>query len=142
MRKPKNILKELLISLQSSNNTDSDETKNLKKLCIDLIKDTFPSIPDISFNKKDDGAEFIIKKEKYYIVSIDELLTVYYSKTTCKFVGGLIKGISKYLQKLDKQNMKGFTIQIDDGNCVIGHVFTKDNLNYKPEELQKHLYKI
>lgn len=120
----------------------ADDIKKNLELCIDILKENLNLLPFATHTKKGDDAEFIIKNEKYYAKSIDKLLTVYYSKKTDKFVGGLVKGIPQYLEKLDNQNIKGFVIEITDGLNTCGHVFTVHKNNYKYEDLQKHFYKI
>lgn len=148
MSKPKNKQEELLIFLKSLNNKDSDSdpnivNNNLKKLCIQLLTERLNSLMLISHSRKGDNAEFIVKNDKYYTKSIDDLLTLYYSKETDKYVGGLIKGVSIYLKKLDQQHIKGFIVEIDDGSSIGGHVFLVDKkVDYKYEELEKHIYRI
>lgn len=146
MNKPRNKLEELLDSLHAhiTQNKDSKTiATNLKKLIVNLLSENLNSLMLISHNRKGDNAEFLIKKDKYYTKYIDELLTIYYSEKTDEYVGGLIKGISKYLEELDRQNIKGFLVEIDNGSGIQGHVFLVDKQkNYKYEELQKHIYKI
>lgn len=79
--------------------------------------------------------EFLARPDSFYAERIDDLVTVYYSQETNEVIGSLIKGGSKYCQKL-KEKMPGFSVIIQDGSIMLGHLFLARMLESDMEEMQ------
>lgn len=56
--------------------------------------------PTAVYDPDGDCIEFLAKPEPFYAERIDDLVTVYYSQETREIIGSLIKGASKFCNKL------------------------------------------
>ncbi len=78
--------------------------------------------PTAMYDRDGDCIEFLTKPDPFYAERVDDLITVYYSQDTQEVIGSLIKGASKFCERIH-QSMPGFKIVIQDGRVRLEHLF-------------------
>ena len=78
--------------------------------------------PTAVHDRDGDCIEFLAKPDPFYAERVDDLVTVYYSQDTGEVIGSLIKGVSRFYEKVLEQ-MPGFRIEIIDGRVKLVHIF-------------------
>jgi hypothetical protein len=78
--------------------------------------------PTATYDPDGDCIEFLVKPDPFYAERIDDLVTVYYSQESKEIIGSLIKGVSRFREKV-LERMPGFQIEIIDGRVRLVHLF-------------------
>lgn len=78
--------------------------------------------PTTTYDPDGDCIEFIAQPDDFYAERIDDLVTVYYSRTSNEVIGSLIKGVSSFCEKM-VEKFPGFMIEIRDGKVRLQHLF-------------------
>ncbi len=120
----------------------SNTQKGFENIALDFLDENFEFKPVATYDEDGDCVEFLAKPDDFYAERIDDLVTVYYSQETNEIVGSLIKGVSRYFQKLINSNFPGFVVEIDDGLVTLSHLFLARMWERNLEGQQKHIYKI
>lgn len=76
-----------------------------------------PFRPIARYDRDGDCMEFFYKREPFYAVRKDALLTVYYSRETNEIIGSLIKRVESILKRYP-----GFRIDVVGGKMRFEHV--------------------
>lgn len=114
--------------------------KSFEELAIGYFDENIEFEPIATYDEDGDCVEFLARPDSFYAERVDDLVTVYYSQETNEIVGSLIKGISKYFQEL-KEKMPGFSVIIQDGSIMLGHLFLARMLESDMEKVQIRVYK-
>ena len=86
--------------------------------------------PTATYDRDGDCIEFLAKPDPFYGERVDDLVTVYYSQETQEVIGSLIKGVSRFCERMN-QSMPGFKIVIQDGRVRLEHLFLAQLWNTK-----------
>lgn len=78
--------------------------------------------PGATYDPDGDCIEFLAKPDPFYAERVDDLVTVYYSQDTGDVIGSLIKGVSKFRERMLKE-WPGFKIVVQDGRIRLEHIF-------------------
>ncbi len=81
-----------------------------------------PFKPTATYIPSGDCIEFVVAPDDYKAQRLDGLVTVYYSRKTGKVVGGLIKGVKAFCQRVS-QHAPGFRISVEVRPLRLEHVF-------------------
>ncbi len=114
--------------------------EDFTKMALGYIDKDVVFEPLATYDEDGDCMEFLISNESFYAKRIDDLVTVYYSRETDEIVGSLIKGVSKYINKL-KERFPGFLVEIHEGSNMLGHFFLVPMWERNMEPMQVHIYK-
>ncbi len=114
--------------------------KNFEEIALGYLDENIKFEPVATYDKDGDCVEFLARPGSFYAERVDDLLTVYYSQENDEVVGSLIKGVSKYCQKL-KKIMPGFSVIIQDGSVMLAHLFLARMLESSMEKVQVRVYK-
>jgi len=97
--------------------------------------------PTATYDPDGDCIEFLIKPDPFRAERVDELVTVYYSQESGEVIGSLLKGVSKFCQKM-LQQLPGFRVQIRDGRVTLDHIFLARLWlsNFDPQSLETLTY--
>ena len=79
-------------------------------------------VPSASYDPDGDCIEFLAKPDPFYAERVDDLVTVYYSQETDEVIGSLIKGVTRFCDRL-KETLPGFAIEISDDRVRLVHIF-------------------
>mgnify|MGYP000476459883 CR=1 FL=1 len=90
--------------------------------------------PTATYDPDGDCIEFLAKPDPFYAERVDDLVTVYYSQSTHEVIGSLIKGVSRFCERMD-QSMPGFKIVIRDGRVRLEYLFLAQLWHMKDEIL-------
>jgi len=75
--------------------------------------------PTAFYDPDGDCIEFLFASDDYYGERIDDLVTVYYSRTSGELIGSLIKNVSNI-----KRNSPGvFAISVEDDRIILRYLF-------------------
>jgi hypothetical protein len=78
--------------------------------------------PAATYDPDGDCIEFLIKPDPFRAERVDDLVTVYYSQETGEVINSLVKGVSKFCERMFQQ-LPGFRLQIRDGRVTLDHIF-------------------
>jgi hypothetical protein len=78
--------------------------------------------PTATYDPDGDCVEFLTKPDPFFAERVDDLVTVYYSQETNEVVGSLLKGVSRFCDKM-LSKFPGFRIDIIDGRVKLEHIF-------------------
>ena len=97
--------------------------------------------PTATYDPDGDCIEFLIKSDPFRAERVDDLVTVYYSQETGEVIGSLIKGVSKFCEKMFQQ-LPGFRVQIRDRRVMLDHIFLARlwSSNFDPGSLETLTY--
>lgn len=110
------------------------------KLALECIDKDVKFEPVAIYDKDGDCVEFLTSNESFYAKRMDDLVTVYYSQETDEIIGSLIKGVSKYISKLN-ETMPGFIVEIHKGSNMLWQLFQIRIWEKNMEPMQVHIYK-
>ncbi len=79
-------------------------------------------VPTATYDPDGDCIEFLAKPDPFYAERVDDLVTVYYSQDTQEVIGSLIKGVTRFCERV-LETMPGFKIEIHDGRVSVAHIF-------------------
>ncbi len=99
--------------------------------------------PRADYDRDGDCIEFIFRPDPFYAERVDDLVTVYYSQETGEVIGSLIKGVSRFCQRMLQSN-PGFRIVIQDGKVKVEHIFLAHLLGRKdiqPDDVASVTYR-
>ncbi len=113
---------------------------NFEDIALGCFDENIEFEPIATYDVDGDCVEFLARPDSFYAERIDDLVTVYYSQETDEIIGSLIKGVSKYCQKL-KEKMPGFIIEIHEGSIMLGHLFLARMWESDMEEMRVIVYK-
>ncbi len=114
--------------------------KNFEDIALGYLDENIEFEPTATYDVDGDCVEFLARPDSFYAERIDDLVTVYYSQETDEIIGSLIKGVSKYCQKL-KEKMPGFIIEIHEGSIMLEHLFLARMWESDMEEMRVIVYK-
>jgi hypothetical protein len=86
--------------------------------------------PTAQYDRDGDCIEFLAKPDPFFAERVDDLVTVYYSQETREVIGSLIKGVSRFRDRI-ALSMPGFKIVIQDGRVRLEHIFLAQLWNMK-----------
>ena len=66
-------------------------------------EDVGKNFPYANYNVNGDCIEFFLSADQFYGERIDDLITVYVSEETGKPVGGLLKGVQGFIERLNEK---------------------------------------
>jgi len=66
-----------------------------------------------------DCIEFLFASDDYYAERIDDLVTVYYSRSSGELIGSMIKNV----KDIERNHPGVFAISVEDGRVVLRHLF-------------------
>ncbi len=115
------------------------QKKSFEELAIGYFDENIEFEPIATYDEDGDCVEFLARPDSFYAERIDDLVTVYYSQETDEVIGSLIKGVSKYCQKL-KKKMPGFSVIIQDGSIMLAHLFLAHVLESDIEKVHVRVY--
>lgn len=95
--------------------------------------------PRAFYNEDGDCVEFLVSNEGFYGERIDNLVTVYYGRESGAIVGGLIKDIKRFVQRILKE-CPGFVIEVEDGPVKLAYLFTA-GMWKQGDSVRLHKYK-
>jgi hypothetical protein len=97
--------------------------------------------PTATYVPDDDCIEFLIKPDPSRAERVDDLVTVDYSQETGEVIGSLIKGVSKFCEKMFRQ-LPGFRVQIRDRRVTLDHIFLARlwSADFDPDSLETLTY--
>src|SRR4051794_1937337 len=78
-------------------------------------------VPTATYDPDGDCIEFLAKPDPFYAERIDDLVTVYYSQETNEVIGSLLKGVTRFCDRL-AELLPGFKIEILDGRVRLVHI--------------------
>ena len=119
-----------------NNNTQ----KKFEDIALGYLEENIDFVPTATYDEDGDCVEFLARPDSFYAERIDDLVTVYYSQETDEIIGSLVKGVSRYCQKL-KEKMPGFIVEIHEGSIMLGHLFLARMWESDMEEMQVFVYK-
>lgn len=102
-----------------------------------------PFRPRADYDRDGDCIEFVFRPDPFYAERVDDLVTVYYSQETGEVIGSLIKGVSRFCDRMLRSN-PGFRIVIQDGKVKLEHIFLAHLLGRKdiqPDDLASATYR-
>jgi len=93
------------------------------QMVLDGCAESPPNKPRVFYNVDGDCIEFLVSNEGYYQERIDKLVTVYYGRESGAIVGGLFKGVKRFVREILVEH-PGFAIEVQDGGVRLGCLFT------------------
>lgn len=75
--------------------------------------------PTATFDPDGDCIEFMFHPDDFYAERIDDVVTVYYSRTSGELIGSVIKNLSA----LKRKHPAAFAISVQDGKVQLKHLF-------------------
>mgnify|MGYP000352611981 CR=1 FL=1 len=100
----------------------ADSNAEFAKRMVLLARPADQFKPTATYDRDGDCIEFLAKPDPFYGERVDDLVTVYYSQETQEVTGSLIKGVSRFCERMN-QSMPGFKIVIQDGRVRLEHLF-------------------
>jgi hypothetical protein len=75
--------------------------------------------PTATYDPDGDCIEFLFQADDYHAERIDDVVTVYYGRTSGELIGSVIKNLSE----LKRKHPAAFAISVQDGQVRLRHLF-------------------
>jgi hypothetical protein len=82
-----------------------------------------PKTPRVFYHRDGDCIEFLVSDEGFYGERIDKFVTVYHGRESGAIVGGLIKGVRRFLKEM-ADTCPGFEIELEGGRIRVEYIVT------------------